>query len=73
MRFRLPLQGKKSHEKKCQNYFRLTTITTNSMVKFRCVKLEKMMDFDYWEEYLKGVYQTKYYYGIIKKSILIQF
>ena len=29
---------------------------------------EKMMDFDYREEYLKGVYQTKYYYGSVKKS-----
>ena len=27
------------------------------------------MDFDYCEEYLRGVYQTKYYYGNIKKSI----
>ena len=27
------------------------------------------MDFDYREEYLKGVYQTKYYYGSVKKSI----
>ena len=26
------------------------------------------MDFDYREEYLKGVYQTKYYYGSVKKS-----
>ena len=25
------------------------------------------MDFDYREEYLKGVYQTKYYYGRAKK------
>ena len=28
----------------------------------------KMMDFDCREEYLKGVYQTKYYYGSAKKS-----
>ena len=27
-----------------------------------------MMDFDYREEYLKGIYQTKYYYGSVKKS-----
>ena len=27
-----------------------------------------MMDFDYLEEYLKGVYQTKYYHGSVKKS-----
>ena len=26
------------------------------------------MGFDYCEEYLKGVYQTKYYYGIVKQS-----
>ena len=46
----------KSHEKKCQNYFRVTTITTNDMVKFRRVQQEKLMDFDYCEEYLKRVY-----------------
>ena len=41
------------------------------MVKCRGVQLEKIMDFDYREEYFKGVsymYQTKYYYGSIKKS-----
>ena len=27
-----------------------------------------MMGFDYCEEYLKGVYQTKYYYSIVKPS-----
>ena len=27
-----------------------------------------MIDFDYREEYLKGVYQTKYFYGRVKKS-----
>ena len=27
-----------------------------------------MIDFDYREEYLKGVYQTKYFYGSVKKS-----
>ena len=26
------------------------------------------MDFDYREEYLKGVYKTKYYYSSVKKS-----
>ena len=26
------------------------------------------MDFDYSEEYLKGLYPTKYYYGSFKKS-----
>ena len=55
----------KSHERKCQNYFR---VTTNDMVKCRRDQQEKMMDFDYCEEYLKGVYQTKYYYGSVKKS-----
>ena len=29
---------------------------------------EKMMDFDYREEYLKGLYQTKYCYGSVQKS-----
>ena len=38
------------------------------MVKCRRGQQEKMMDFDYGEEYLKGVYQTKYYYGSVKKS-----
>ena len=26
-----------------------------------------MMEFDYCEEYLKGLYQTKYYYDSVKK------
>ena len=49
------------------------------MVKCHRSQQEKMMDFDYREEYLKGVsyimkiispwlYQTKYYYGSVKKS-----
>ena len=38
------------------------------MVKCRCVKQEKMIDFDYCQEYLKTIYQTKYYYGSVKKS-----
>ena len=38
------------------------------MVKCRRDQQEKMMDFNYHEEYLKGVYQTKYYYGSVKKS-----
>ena len=42
----------KSREKKCQNYFRFNT---NGMVKYRRVQQEKVMDFDYREEYLKGV------------------
>ena len=58
----------KSHEKKCKNYFRVTTITTNDTVKCRRGEQEKMMDFDYCEEYLKGVYQTKYYYGSFRKA-----
>ena len=36
----------------------------------------KMMDFDYRKEYLKGlkgVYQTKYYYGSIKKKQTFSF
>ena len=36
------------------------------MVKCCRGQQEKMMDFDYREEYLKGVYQTKYY-GSVKK------
>ena len=27
-----------------------------------------MMDFNLRDEYLRGVYQTKYYYGSVKKS-----
>ena len=62
----------KSHEKKCQNYFRATTITTNGMEKCRCwIKQEKMLDFDYCEEYLKRVYQTKYYYRNVKKNTFL--
>ena len=55
----------KSHENKCQNYFR---VTLNDMVKCRRGKQEKMMDFDCRKEYLKEVYQTQYYYGSVKKS-----
>ena len=55
----------KLYEKKCQNYFR---VTANNMVKCRRGQKEKMMDFDYCEEYLKRVYQTKYHYGSVKKS-----
>ena len=40
---------------------------TNGMVKCGCVKEEKMMDIDCSEEYLKGVYQSNYYYGSVKK------
>ena len=61
----------KSHEKKCENYFRVTAITTNDMVKCRRGQQEKMMDFDYCDEYLKKVYQTKYYYGRVKKSTFL--
>ena len=44
------------------------------MVKCRRAQQKKMMDFDYREEYLNGLYQTKYYYGIVKeKHTLIQF
>ena len=57
----------KSHENKCQNYFRVTTITMNDTVKCRGQQ-EKMIDFDYCEEYLKVVYQTKYYYGSLRKA-----
>ena len=38
------------------------------MMKYRCIKLEKMMGFDYFEEYLTGIYQKIYYYGSVKKS-----
>ena len=31
-------------------------------------KGKKMMDFDYRQEYLKGVNQTKYYYESVKKT-----
>ena len=46
----------KSRENKCQNYFRFNT---NGMVKYRRVQQEKVMDFDYREEYLKGVDHIK--------------
>ena len=29
------------------------------------------MDFDYREEYVKGLYQTKHYYGSVKKSTFL--
>ena len=47
---------------------KLSSITTNDMVKCRRAQQKKMKDFDYLEEYLKGIYQTKYYYGSVKKS-----
>ena len=50
--FHYPVTMVKSHKKKCQNYF---CVTTNDMVKCGCGQQEKMMDFDYLEEYLKGV------------------
>ena len=46
----------KSHEKECQNYFH---VTANDMVKCCCGRQEKMMDFNYREEYLKGVISNK--------------
>ena len=55
----------KPHEKKCQSDF---CVTTNDMVKCRRRQVAKMIDFDYRQEYLKGVCQTKYYYGSAKKS-----
>ena len=58
----------KSHEKKCQNYFHVTLIITNDMMKCSRGQQEKMMDFDYYEESLKGICQTIYYYGSVKKS-----
>ena len=68
--FPSPVTMVKSHKKKYQKYFPVIKITANDMMKCRCVKQKKMMDFDYCEEYLKTVYQTKtkYYYGSIKKS-----
>ena len=54
--FPSPVTMVKSHEQKCQNYFR---VTTNDMVKCRCGQQEKMVDFDYREEYLKGVISNK--------------
>ena len=38
----------------------------------RYAKQDKVVDFDYCEEYLKGLHQTKYYYGSVK-HIFIQF
>ena len=45
--FPSPVTIVKSHEKKCQNYFPVTTITTNNMVKCHRGQQEKMMDFDF--------------------------
>ena len=43
-------------------------VTTNDMLRSPHGHQEKIMDFNYREEYLKVVYQTKYYYGSVKKS-----
>ena len=64
--FPSPVTMVKSHEKKCPNYFCFKIIY--DMVKCRRGQQEKIMDFDYREEQLKRVYQTKYYYGSVKKS-----
>ena len=48
----------KSHEKKCQNYFRVTTIPKIDKIKGCRIQQEKMMDFDYCQEQLKQLYQT---------------
>ena len=53
------------NEKKCQNNIR---VNANDVVKCHRVQQEEMMDFDYREECLKGAYQTKYYYGSVKRS-----
>ena len=51
----------KSHEKKCQNYFR---VTANDTVKCHTSQQEKMMNFYYGQEYLKGEIKS-----IMKKNI----
>ena len=38
------------------------------MVKCRGGQQEKLIDFDYCEEYLRGVYQRKYCHGSVKKN-----
>ena len=68
----------KPHEKKYQNYFRVTMITTYDVVKFPQNLYFEKMDTDYstekydgfrlpWEIF-KELYRTKYYYGSLKKS-----
>ena len=54
--FPSPVTMVKSHEEKRQNYFR---VNTNDMVKCRCGQQEKMMNFDYCEEYVKEVISNK--------------
>ena len=56
----------KSHEKKFQNYFRVTTSPLTRHSRVKCCRnvifeeidkpsTEKMMDFDYYEEYSRSI------------------
>ena len=64
--FPSPVIMVKSHEKKSQNYFR---VTTNDMVKCRCGQQAKMMKFDYCGEYLKGVISNKIFImAVLRKT-----
>ena len=59
-----PVTMVKSHQKKRQNYFRVTTSPLTSIVWRNVSKMpvlllslqqEKMMDFDYYEDYLRSI------------------
>ena len=63
--FPSPVIMVKSHQKKWQNYF---CVTTNDMVKCRCGQQKKMMNFDYNEEYLKGVVSNKIIMAVLRKA-----
>ena len=49
----------KSHRKKCQSYFRVTTSPFVEMQQYEMLETKgikkKMMDVDYCEEYLTGI------------------
>ena len=78
------VESMRTINKLCSLYFRLPCyngkITRKEMSKLFSCHCErygeisprstgkKMIDFDYREEYLKGVYQIKYYYGSVKKT-----
>ena len=50
-----PVAIVKSHGKKCQNFFRVTTSVFVGMLLEKKGIKKKMMDFDYYEEYLTSI------------------
>ena len=68
----------KSREKKFKIYFRVTANSTNDMVKCHqnvnlkrlilSVQQKKMMDFDYYEEYLRNISNKNIIMAVLRKA-----